>query len=112
MLAKQYRLSDRIQIEKVKAKGTRFNSPFFNLVVLPSGAGNVRFCLVTPKAVIKTAVARNYTKRAASEYIQPLLPHLGDYDVIIFFKTRIEKVKMQETLKSLLELFIKAGIKK
>lgn len=80
---RKYSLKDRRTIEQlVKGKrsvGNKFYAIYFRK------ADELKIA-VSPSRKIKTAVARNYEKRLTKEILRPLLPELGNMQMLIVIK--------------------------
>jgi RNase P protein component len=85
MLPKQKRLSGR-DITKLFEGGKTTGTPFFVAKYLPADSG-VRFSVITPKTVAKSAVLRNSTRRkwysSIAVALKTATPRPGTYAFVL-----------------------------
>jgi len=114
MLPREKRLTKNRDFERVYQKGKRLNGESFNLIFLKKNTGPTRVGIVVGKKFSKKATDRNRQKRIYKEAVADLCRTLEDgLDLVIFLKkTNKDSQNKTEAEKSLVEAFIKAGVKK
>jgi len=91
MLPTVNRLKKRVDFEKVKEVGRKFQSESFGLALVDrKDTKPTRFGFVVSTKISKKAVARNKVKRNLKNAVQRLLSEVGGgYDVIFLAKREI-----------------------
>lgn len=86
MLPKKYRLTSDYDFRRLKARGRRYPSPLFTLILAPSREKQVpRFGFVVSAKLDKSARVRNRLKRVLREIIRRKLPRLkGGFDAAFY----------------------------
>ena len=113
MLAKQYRLTSRLDFKKVSSLGQPFFSPLFRIKRAKNSSDQSRLAVVTPARLSKKAVVRNRIRRQVSEILR--LGHkdiIPGYDVVVWPKASALDRPYQELEKDLLFLLFKARVLK
>lgn len=111
MLPRIYRLSDWVEIDKVK-RGKRYLSPLFVLFwIEDNGKKLSRFSFVCSKTVSGKAVLRNRIKRQMSEIVRKKLDNIKPgFKILIVAKKEIAFKKYEEIETELLKVFGSEGI--
>ncbi len=108
MLAKENRLTKRIDFENLKLNGKFLTTPYFSFSFikretnLPS-----RFGFIVSKKISKSAVVRNKVKRMLREIVRKNINSVkGSWDAVFLVKSRIlteETAKIETEVKKCLE---------
>lgn len=109
MLPRSQRLSVE-QLDSVMEKGRVAHSSLF-LMRYTTGQESLRIAAVAPKKVIKTAVARNATRRKIYEAIKNIVGRAkNDVHVALFAKAEVTTKQTDDLENELEGLFVKAKL--
>jgi len=113
MLPRKYRLSDDVQIQKVKKEGRLYNQKDVSVLVSPNNLPTSRFGFVVSLKVSKRAVVRNRVKRVLRKVVLDLLEKTcSGYDVLFLTKSSIQETNETEISRQVESLFLQAKILK
>jgi len=112
MLSKKFRLSKQ-DIERVYKRGKTFRDSFLVIRFLPNNSGHYRFATVIPKKVALKATQRNRLKRKTFAFLEEILKEvkIGNFDIILSFKTIPEEQSIKPVLSKILEKFTSNGVR-
>lgn len=107
MLSKQFRFSARLRLQQPLV----IRSPLFTMRIAKNNKENSRFSVVVSKAVDKSAVLRNRTKRVMLGCISEVLPKITPgYDVVIHMKKSVENDSDKNLQKTLVQSLSKGKL--
>ena len=107
MLPKKYRLSKKIDIERVKKGGTSISNDLLTFIVEDVDTKSFsRFCIIVSTKISKKAVVRNKIKRMVSTIIENRLEEIKDgKNIVIIVKkdlsivdSKVVDIKINEGL--------------
>ncbi|HSX48812.1 MAG TPA: ribonuclease P protein component [Candidatus Saccharimonadales bacterium] len=107
MLAKENRLTKKIDFENLRQNGKFLTTPYFSFSFIKRETGTPsRFGFIVSKKISKSAVVRNKVKRTLREIVRKNISTVkGSWDAVFLVKPRIlneESLKIErEALKCL-----------
>ena len=111
MLAQEYRLRKKGDIEFVWKHGRSFVTPIFSLKYCKNKLSHARATVVVGTKVSKRAVVRNLVKRRLREALRPLMPSIkGPFDILISVRPGSDKKTYAELSSTLLFALKKTGL--
>lgn len=102
MLATEYRLRKKGDIDRVWKHGRSFVTPIFSLKYLKSDLPGTRFAVIVGTKVHKRAVIRNKAKRRLREALRVALPKVRPgFDVLVVARKGIETKEYADILQTM-----------
>lgn len=109
-IAKDRRISDRKDIEKILKIGKREYNAYFSLFYLKTGK-KTRVKVIVPVKVDKRATKRNLLRRRASEILRNNLANIkSGYDIVLLFKKEVLGIEFADLQKEILRTLKKARL--
>lgn len=109
MISRSQRISGE-QFDSVMEKGKIIHSSLFLARIL-GGQKDTRIAAVTPKKIMKTAVARNKVRRKIYEAVKEFkLEIVSGVHILVFAKSTAIKSTQTEIVTDMRTLFVKAGL--
>jgi ribonuclease P protein component len=114
MLAKQFLLNKKTEIEHVKRRGKLFQGDDFGASVVKRSDGDPsRFAFVISTKISKVAVHRNRMRRAMIESVRHNFHYMPkNFDVVFLVKTNMTKKSTDEIMKQVKTFMMREDIKK
>jgi ribonuclease P protein component len=114
MLARDFKLNKRSEIEKVKREGKLFQGDDFGVSIINRRDGKPsRYAFIISTKITKVAVHRNRMRRAMIESVRHnfhLMPK--NYDVLFLAKTSMTRKTTDEIMRQVKEFMTRQDIKK
>ena len=114
MLAKKFRLTSKVDFQKVEKLGKTFQTPNFGIAILDRKDDNPpRFAFVISTKIAKDAVDRNTIRRHMSETIRLLTNYINPgRDIVFLAKPNIIKIPAETLVREVRQSVKDSGLMK